>query len=103
MNGLFGLGNNFKSIISGLIGIINMLVVVLTAFAVVIFFVGLVRYIYEAGDAKGHKEGRERIMWGLITIFILVSLWGIINLLEMTFFGHSSATPGFYGDGAVPY
>jgi hypothetical protein len=101
---LVTVGTTVKSIIMTVIGLINMLIVVLTAAALVVFFIGLVRYIYEAGDAHGHKEGRERIIWGLITLFILFSLWGIINLLELTFFGSTTATPGFQGYSAgVPY
>lgn len=92
-----------------------MLVSVLAALALVAFFIGLVRYVHAAGDAKGHAEGRERIIWSLIALFILFSIWGILNILSITFFGSADlsqggvypypATPTFNGVGntAAPY
>lgn len=88
--------STFKSMIEHILGIINMLILLLGTLALIIFFIGLVRYIYEAADAKGHKEGRERIVWSLVAIFVLFSLWGIINLLEYAFLGTSSNT-NYYG------
>ncbi len=112
--GFLGSGSTFQSAIYSIIGIINMLVGVLAALALVVFFVGLVRYVKEAGDGHGHKEGRERITWSLIALFILFSMWGILNLLSVTFFGTTDfggssglvqyqADPSFNGVGAQPY
>lgn len=103
-----------------LIGVINMLVGVLSALAIVVFFIGLVRYIQESSDAHGHSEGRERIIWSIIALFILFSIWGILALLSVTFFGSSNLNggsinvgsgqsnlyptdPSFQGTGAHPY
>jgi heme/copper-type cytochrome/quinol oxidase subunit 2 len=86
--------SSFASILYSLIGIINMLVSVLAALALVAFFIGLVRYVKDAGDAKGHAEGRERIIWSLIALFILFSIWGILNLLSITFFGSTNLNQG---------
>lgn len=83
-----------------------MLVGVLAALAVVVFFIGLVRYIKDSGDAKGHAEGRERIIWSLIALFVLFSIWGILSLMNVAFFGTSTtgAVPAsFNGVGAQPY
>jgi uncharacterized membrane protein len=86
--GLFSNGNSsFGSIVQSLIGLIDMLVGVLATLAVVLFFWGLVRYIKDSGDAKGHTEGRERIIWSLVAIFILFSVWGILSLMNVALFG----------------
>ncbi|MBY0473243.1 hypothetical protein K2Q00_03125 [Patescibacteria group bacterium] len=50
--------------------------------AVIAFFWGLVRYIYYAGDVKGRKKGRDTIMWGLIGLFVVVALAGILQVLK---------------------
>ncbi len=112
--GFLNAGSTFSSAIQSIIGIINMLVGVLAALALVVFFIGLVRYIKDAADAKGHAEGRERIIWSLIALFILFSIWGILMLMTQTFFGTSNvngntsptiyqADPSFNGVGAQPY
>lgn len=50
--------------------------------AVLAFFWGLVRYIYYAGDVKGRKKGRDTIVWGLIGLFVVVALAGILEILK---------------------
>ncbi len=112
--GFLNAGSTFASAIQTLIGLINMLVGVLSAMALVVFFIGLVRYIKDSGDAHDHKEGRERIIWSLIALFILFSIWGILALMSQTVFGTSNvnggsgaeqyqADPSFNGYGSQPY
>ena len=84
----------FASAIQTLIGLINMLVSVLAAGALVVFFIGLVRYIKDSADSHGHAEGRERIIWSLIALFILFSIWGILALMSVAFFGSSNLNGG---------
>src|SRR6185437_1979700 len=106
-------GSTFSSAVQTLIGLLNMIVSVLVALAVVVFFIGLVRYIRAAGDSKAHAEGRERILWSMIALFILFSIWGILALMNVTFFGYDNssggsynaypADPSFQGVGAQPY
>ena len=86
--------STFSSAIQGLIGLMNMLVSVLAALALVVFFIGLVRYIKDSAGTHGHEEGRERIVWSLIALFILFSIWGILALMSVTFFGSSNLNGG---------
>ena len=54
------------------------------AIAVVVFMWGVVSMI-RAGGKEGDKriiEGKQRMFWGVIAIFILVSVWGIVTLLQ---------------------
>ena len=54
------------------------------AMAVVVFFWGLVVYLTKKGDEMA-KEGIQLMFWGIVAIFIMVSIWGIIRLLQGTF------------------
>ena len=91
MTGLFSQGASFCTIVQNIVSLINLTVGVLLALAVVIFFWGLVRFISESSDTHAHTEGKERIIWSLIALFVLVSIWGILALMNAAFFG---ATPG---------
>lgn len=51
--------------------------------AIVIFFWGLIKYLVEVGEAK--SEGLKIMFYGVIAIFVMVSLWGIIRMLQSTF------------------
>ncbi|HEY5382993.1 MAG TPA: hypothetical protein VIJ88_00315 [Candidatus Paceibacterota bacterium] len=101
--GLFSSGASFCTIVLSIVSLINLTVGVLLALAVVVFFWGLVRFISESGDAHGHTEGKERIIWSLIAIFVLVSVWGILALMSVAFFGGTATGGGTNGcSGAVP-
>jgi hypothetical protein len=51
--------------------------------AIVIFFWGLIKYLMEVGEKK--TEGLSIMFYGVIAIFVMVSIWGIIRLLQSTF------------------
>jgi hypothetical protein len=62
-------------------------------FAVAFFFFlwGVFQFMI-ATTAEKRKEGRQRIWWGLIALFVMVSVWGIIKILSDTV-GTGSAVP----------
>ena len=90
--GLLQPNSTFASIVQDLISFINLLVGVLSILALVVFFWGLVKYIYHSDDAHSRVEGRSSIMWGLIALFILFSIFGILQILNVAFFGGSLGT-----------
>lgn len=73
---------SFAGLINNFIGLINKVIPILVGLALVIFFWGLIQYIYESGDAHGHSRGRELIIWGLVALFVMVSVWGILALMK---------------------
>lgn len=79
----------FANVVQGILGIANTLIPVLLGLAVIAFFVGLIRYIYSSSGG-GHAEGRDLIQWGLVALFVLVCIWGIVTFLSLAFFGQNS-------------
>lgn len=75
--------NSLKIIIDNLIRyLVNPALGLLMALAVVIFLWGVYKFIAnsaEGGEAR--EEGARSIIWGLVGIFIMVSVFGIINLV----------------------
>jgi undecaprenyl pyrophosphate phosphatase UppP len=62
--------------------IINIAIPIAVALAVLFFFWGLATYILNAsGDPGKREEGRTRMIWGVIALFIIVSIWGIVGFL----------------------
>ncbi|MEX0933570.1 MAG: hypothetical protein WDZ74_02325 [Candidatus Paceibacterota bacterium] len=70
----------FQQIISALIPF----TVALALFAVLF---GLAKYAFRAGDEKAQSEGRNIMFWGIITLFVMVSIWGFVGILQNLFFG----------------
>ena len=63
--------------------LLNLVIPILITLAVVLFFWGLAKYIWSEGE---DKEGGKNIMiWGLVALFIMVSVWGILSLFGNTF------------------
>jgi heme/copper-type cytochrome/quinol oxidase subunit 4 len=64
-------------------GIINAVIPIILALAVLLFFWGLAMYMLKAGEEK--QEGINIMIMGTIAIFVMVSIWGIIRVLQQTF------------------
>ena len=78
-----------KNLIVAIGGILNMLIPVLIAAALVVFFYGLVQYIRKPEIA----EGRNVMIAGILSLFIMVSVFGLVNLVQNAF--------GVSGSGSV--
>ena len=87
---VFAAPKNITDIINLLIGIIKQAGILVVALALLFFFWGLSKFILQAGSEDGRKEGRNIMLWGIIALFIMISVWGIVAVLDNTFFGGSS-------------
>ncbi len=71
----------FTGLITDVQGILNALVPVLIAAAVVYFLWGVLQFVASGDDEEKRKAGRGRMIHGIIAIFVMVSLWGLIGFL----------------------
>lgn len=71
---------------TGIIGVLNTIVVPLIfSLAFAAFIWGVVKYFFIHGDEdKSREEGRQFILWGIIGMAVLFSVWGFVNLLLST-------------------
>lgn len=72
----------FGDLVCLFISIINMLIPVLIGLAVLGFFWGVFQYGF---TVEKMEEGRKIMVWGILAIFIMVSIWGILRMLALTF------------------
>jgi len=72
---------------SNIVYIINyILVPVLFALAFIVFLYGIARaYIFSGGDPGKVSEGHKLLMWGIIGFVVMISLWGLVNVVANTF------------------
>jgi hypothetical protein len=83
---------SFKSIVLSFVDLINLAIPVVIALTVLIFFWGLVKFIYHMGGDGDGETGKELMIWGIIALFVMFSLWGIVNIIA----------PLIGGDAAMP-
>lgn len=71
---------------TGIIGVLNTIVVpVIFALAFAAFVWGMVNYFFlHPGDETKRAEGRQFILWGILGIVFLFSIWGVVNMLLST-------------------
>ncbi len=73
--------------------IINPIITLAFAVALLVFFWGLFQFIRsETADAK-REEGKKKIFFGLIGMFVMVSAYGLIRLILGTFGINPSGYP----------
>lgn len=81
MAGAVTLGHTLK-VLSDLV---NGLIPIVLALTVLIFFWGLAMYLWDAGNAEKKGQGIQIMVMGVVALFVMVSIWGIIGVLQQTF------------------
>ncbi len=62
--------------------VINPLVQLLFATAVFYFMYGVFMYIKDSDESSSRTDGANHVLWSTVGLFIMISVWGIIRLLE---------------------
>jgi hypothetical protein len=83
-----GCSNDFKTFADilnfGSCVINSALVQIAISFAVVYFIWGVVQYVLNADNVEERKKSKQVMLWGIIAIFVIISVWGIINFFRTT-------------------
>jgi hypothetical protein len=81
-------GGGFSSLqdtLGTLTNFINALIPFAIGIAVLVFIFGLISFITAGADEEKRKGARNTIIWGIIILFVMVSVWGLVNVLRNTF------------------
>jgi hypothetical protein len=73
-----------SNLITAANGVVNRLVPLAITLAMLAFFWGMIRYIYKKSK-NDTKQGRDLMIYGIIAIFVMVSIWGLVSLLQSAF------------------
>ncbi len=80
-----GLSGTLVPVIQSIIDIVSALVPFMLTLAVLFFLWGLAKFVLAAGDEGARESGRSIMIWGVIAITVMVSLWGLVTLLQTIF------------------
>lgn len=61
--------------------ILNPIIAILFALAFVYFVWGVAKYIWSPDNEKARTDGQQAMLWGVIGMFIMVSVFGIMRFL----------------------
>lgn len=65
--------------------VMNLAFPILLGIAVIVIIWGVFQMILNAGDEEARKAGRTKLLWGVIGVFLMLSVWGLINILVNSF------------------
>ena len=76
----------FKNFAGDFVLLLNQFVYVIMGFALVFFLFGVVRFIASAGDDQSREQGKQLMVWGTISLFVMTAVWGLVTILHDSFF-----------------
>lgn len=85
----------FKDFAAFIIYIANTLVIILATLALIVFLWGVTKTLFHSDSEEVRETGKKTMLYGVISLFVMVSLWGLIFLLQNTFFGGGGLLFGF--------
>ncbi len=74
-----------NSLTGTLTSIGNVVIQILIAFAVVYIIFNVIRYIMSANDPAKRKEIGLGILYGIVGLFVILSIWGLVAILTNSF------------------
>jgi len=70
---------NLKTLVGSIGDIVNLIIPILFAIALLGFFYGLVMYIFGAEQNK--DQAKKTMIWGVVALFVMASVWGLVRFL----------------------
>ena len=78
----------FAAIVNPFIdNIVSPIIMLMFAVTIIVFVWGVVEMLMHGDDASAREKGRWHMFFGIIGIFVMVSAWGIIQLISNTLWG----------------
>lgn len=65
--------------------VLTPLITLLIISTTVIFIWGIIKYISAASDSKKIGEAKQFMLWGIVGLFVIVAMWGLVKIIQTTF------------------
>jgi hypothetical protein len=75
---------NIQFIICRIGDILNTIIPILVILGVVYFIWGVISYVI-GNDEEAKKKGRNRMIYGIIGLVVIVAMWGLVSIVNRTF------------------
>jgi lysylphosphatidylglycerol synthetase-like protein (DUF2156 family) len=64
--------------------IVNPLILLMFAAAVLVFLYGVFEYVKDSDSEEARSTGRNHILWGVVGMFIMISVFSIMDIIMNT-------------------
>lgn len=75
----------FDELITLVQSTLGKIVPIIISIAVIVFLVGIIGYITAGQDEEKLAKSRNLMIYGIIGLFVMVSVWGFVKILTGTF------------------
>ncbi len=89
---------NVSTLLGSVGKLINSALPIVVGLALLGFFWGLAMFVFAAHDPEKRGEGRQIMIWGVVALFVMVAVWGLVNFIGTAL----NITPGTAGTPAIP-
>ena|SRR5258708_6875948 len=83
--GCGGGSTSIPAVINVILGIFSALIPLLIGIAVALFLYGVLKYVMVGDDESGRRDAVGYMIWGIVSIFVMISIWGLVGILNGTF------------------
>lgn len=77
----------FFTLFDKIIEIMGAAVTLVISLAVMGFMWGIVKILFNPENEIAKKEGRSFMLYGVFTLFVMTSVWGLVRIVRTTFIG----------------
>ena len=89
----FAFANTVSDVLVTILNILNIIIPLLISLGIVYFIWGVVEYVL-SGNTEKKEQGQQHMIWGIVGLAVIVSIWGLVAVLRNQFIGSdSSAQP----------
>src|SRR3989344_8328553 len=75
---------SFENLVGVINEILNKILPIIIAIAVIYFVYNALMYMI-AADEERKGEAKSKMIYGIVALFVMVSVWGLVNILKGTF------------------
>lgn len=70
--------NNVTNLTGAFGRLVNIAIPIVMALAVLAFFWGLVKFIFNAGNEEEQKKAKSLMIYSVVALLVMTAIWGII-------------------------
>jgi hypothetical protein len=75
--------SGFQGLLTDFHGLLDTVLKIVFGLAMIFFFWGIAQFILnDAGNDKTREDGKKKILWGIVAIFVMVTIYGILKFIS---------------------
>lgn len=81
----FQASQGLRGLICFAASLLRLVIPLLVGVALIMFIYGIIIYVINADSDDKRKEGTKSMLMGIIGLFVMISVWGLVKVLGSTF------------------